>query len=141
MNKKIIKNTFLIFCLGGIVYLFSLPLPLARAQYDIKEMTPDVKAALDNRRSRFHELEALEAQGVVGENNRGYAQALTGDLAAQSLVDAENQDRRVIYKTIARQNNLGSEMGTIESVFAQVQRDKAKHGDKIQTEDGEWITK
>ena len=113
----------------------------AEGKYDIKEMTPEVKAALESRRNRFEQLKSLKAQGFVGENNRGYLEVLGNDSSARSLVDSENNDRRVIYKAIEVQNNLSSALATIEKVFAQVQRDKASPGDKIQDEDGAWVTK
>jgi len=110
------------------------------ASYDIKEMTPEVKSALDGRRSRFEELKSLKAQGAVGENNKGYVEALSGN--AQSVVDAENRDRRFIYTTIVSQNGLPADaLGTVEDVFAKVQRDKASSGDKIQDASGSWTTK
>ena len=118
--------------------------PLVRAQqtYDIKEMTPQVKAALDSRKDRFNELKSLKASGAVGENNRGYVEALSGDASVEALVAAENKDRKMIYQTIVEQNGLPpSALATVEAVFAQVQRDKAAAGDKIQDENGRWITK
>jgi len=111
------------------------------AQYDIKQMTPEVRQALENRRARFNELHALKAQGIVGENNRGYIEFLESGAAASSLVIAENSDRKVIYQTIAEQNDLQGQLDTIEKVFAQVQRDKAESGDRIQGDDGQWIQK
>lgn len=115
---------------------------LAEARYDIREMTPQVKSALDSRRDRFDELRALKAQGVVGENNRGYVEVLSENPKAQGLVDAENKDRRLIYQAIVEQNNLAaSDLATVENVFAQVQRDKANAGDKVQDPDGKWTTK
>lgn len=111
------------------------------AQYEIKEMTPEVKTALENRRNRFDELQALETRGVLGENNRGYVEVLQDNPEARALVEAENKDRRLIYQTIEKQNNLTNALETIEKVFAQVQREKASPGEKIQLEDGRWVTK
>jgi uncharacterized protein len=112
------------------------------ATYDIKEMTPEVKAALDGRRGRFEELKSLKAQGAIGENNKGYVEVLTGGGDAQSVADAENRDRRYIYTTIVSQNGLpANALSTVEEVFAQVQRDKAGSGDKIEDASGSWITK
>ncbi len=131
----------------GICLLFLTVMPMgnfnlfADGKYDIKEMTPAVKTALENRRDRFDDLKAFKVQGIIGENNRGYVEALTSDSAAQRLVDAENKDRKVIYQTIEEQNNLSGALETIEKVFAQVQREKSNPGDKIQTEDGQWVTK
>ena len=111
------------------------------AQYTIKEMTPQVTSALENRRSRYDQLEALKREGKVGENNRGFAEAFSSESSVKSLVDAENKDRRIIYQTIAEQNELSGALSTIEQVFAQTQRDNAEAGDKIQLQDGRWVVK
>lgn len=138
------KRVFLgitVCCAVVMVSLLTGRPAFAEDKYNIKEMTPEVRAALDGRRDRFDQLKALKGQGAIGENNQGYVQALTGDASAKGTADAENSDRRVIYKTIEQQNNLTNAMETIEKVFAQVQRDKANPGDKIQNEDGSWVAK
>ena len=119
---------------------FAVPV-FADGKYSIKQMTPEVQSALDNRRDRFDQLRVLKASGTVGENNRGFAEVLQAATGADAIVDAENSDRKTIYQTIAQQNGLDNAVATIESVFAQVQRDKAAAGDQIQTEDGRWMAK
>ena len=114
---------------------------LSDSKYNIKEMTPQVKMALEGRRDRFDQLKELKATGAVGENQSGYVEALIDDSAAKDLVKVENADRKAIYETIAEQNNLTNAIATIEKVFAQVQRDKAEAGEKIQLEDGTWVSK
>ncbi len=110
--------------------------------YDIKEMTPAVTSALEARKARFSELKALKAEGIVGETNRGYVEALGGDKATAKLVAMENKDRRAIYEAIVTQNDLGvSALVTVEGVFAKVQRDKANAGEKVQDASGNWINK
>ena len=110
--------------------------------YDIKEMTPEVKASLDARRARYEQLAVMKAQGKVGENNRGYLEALESGDGVRDVVDAENNDRKSIYKTIVGQNGLPADaLATVEKVFAQVQRDKAASGDSLQDESGNWIKK
>ena len=111
----------------------------AQATYDIKEMTPAVKSALDGRKSRFAELKTMKTQGLVGENNRGYVQALGGGKEVIALVAAENKDRKQVYEAIVTQNKLGAgALATVEAVFARVQRDKADPGDKVQDASGRW---
>jgi len=116
----------------------SIQTVFAAEKYTIKEMTPQVMSALENRRSRYDELAKLKQEGRVGENNRGYVEAFSSDGNSKSLVEAENRDRKTIYQTIADQNNLQGAIGTIEKVFAQTQRDNAESGEKIQFEDGQW---
>ncbi len=123
-----------------LAFLFVVPV-FAEGKYDIKQMTPEVQDALNDRRDRFDQLRALKSSGIVGENNRGYVEALKQEGSAGDIVTAENRDRKVIYQTIAEQNGLENAISTIESVFAQVQRDKAEPGEQIQTEDGRWVAK
>lgn len=113
----------------------------AQGKYSIKEMTPEVQQALDARKERFSQLRALKSSGGVGENNQGYVTALQESVAVASMAENENRDRQVLYKIIAEQNGLQGNLSTIEAAFAQVQREKAESGDKIQNEDGSWITK
>ena len=135
------KMIYIIFVFFSAVILFYSPAMSFAGQYDLKEMTPEVQAALDNRRDRFEELRQFKSQGTIGENNRGYVEVLVNDQGAEGLADAENHDRRVVYTTVEKQNNLKDALEIIEKVFAQVQREKAQAGDKIQTEDGQWVTK
>ncbi len=123
-----------------LVFLFVVPV-FAEGKYDIKQMTPEVQNALNGRRDRFDQLRALKSSGAVGENNHGYAEVLKQEGPAGDIVAAENRDRKVIYQTIAEQNGLENAISTIESVFAQVQRDKAGPGEQVQMEDGRWVSK
>lgn len=113
----------------------------AQSKYSIKEMTPEVKAALEARRDRYETLGEFKHKGMVGENNKGYVEALTQTEEVVVLVNAENGDRKVIYMTIAEQNGLVKALSTIEKVFAETQRENAEPGEKIQTEKGSWTTK
>ncbi|HBG60399.1 MAG: hypothetical protein A2Y03_00360 [Omnitrophica WOR_2 bacterium GWF2_38_59] len=114
---------------------------LAQSKYSIKEMTPEVQSALEGRRDRYDALSSLKSEGKIGENNKGYVEALSATEEVKSIVTAENIDRKVIYRTIAVQNGLTEAMGTIEKVFAQTQRENAEAGEKIQLEDGSWVSK
>ena len=109
----------------------------AQGKYSIKEMTPQVTEALENRRDRYEELVSLKQEGLIGENNRGYLHVFEGRPDAEAIANAENRDRKIIYQTIAEQNNLTDAIGTIE----EVQRDKSQPGDRIQNKDGSWTKK
>jgi len=113
----------------------------ADVDYDLKEMTPQVQLALENRRDRYETLTELKSKGILGENNRGYIEVLIEGEGGEPIAQAENTDRKLIYQTIADQNGLTDAIETIEKVFAQVRRDKAQPGNMIQTEDGNWIAK
>ena len=128
--------------LCSVVMILSLVTVVFAQGYDIKTMTPGVKAALEGRKARFSELKALKAKGFVGENNRGYVEGLVGSADVKGLVSAENADRKAVYETIVEQNELGaSALAAVEGVFAGVQRDKAVAGEKFQGPSGNWMTK
>lgn len=131
MNKKIIS-----FLLSS-VFLASAAFAAA---YDIKQMTPAVEQALENRKARYADLQALKNQGAVGENNQGLAEARSA--AGQAAAAAENQDRMVIYQAIVEQNGLGPEgLPQVKQIFAEVQREKASAGQAIQLPSGQWTEK
>ena len=73
MRKFRIVLSFL-FLITGMVLMPRLSLA---AEYDLKELTSDVKTALENRRVRFEQLRAYKEKGVIGENNHGYVEFLT----------------------------------------------------------------
>ena len=127
--------------LAGLLGLMIFSSVGQAAKYKIKEMTPEVSRALDGRRERYEQLAAFKKQGIIGENNKGYVEVISSNGEARTLAEAENQDRKMIYETIARQNNLGGALATIEKVFAEEQRERASSGDMIQTEDGRWVKK
>lgn len=132
---------WLLMAFAAAVFL-SCGQPASAQEYSIKKMTPEINQALENRRDRYNRLAEFKKQGAVGENNRGYVEVLADGGEAGAVVEAENKDRRVIYRTIAEQNDLDENaLVIVEKVFAQVQQEKAAPGDKIQTEDGRWIAK
>ena len=124
--------------MGGLMLVMTTGAVFAQT-YDIKEMTPAVKAALAARKDRFGELKEQKTGGLVGETNHGYVAALGGGAEVKALVVAENRDRKAIYEAIVEQNDLGSgALETVEKVFAAVQRGKADRGEKVQDESGNW---
>ncbi len=110
-------------------------------EYDIKTMTKEVQSALESRRDRYNILKDYKTKGIIGENNKGYVQVLKDQAGVGDVVKNENADRKIIYQTIAEQNNLQGQLSVIEEVFAQVQSDKAQLGEMIQNSDGFWVKK
>lgn len=135
MNKKIIP-----FLLSAI--LLSSQVPAFAASYDIKQMTPAIEKALENRKARYADLQELKNQGAIGENNQGLTEVRKSSAKAQQITAAENQDRMVIYQAIVDQNNLGAQgLAPVQKVFAEVQREKASSGQAIQLASGAWTEK
>ena len=118
------------------------PAAAGAEEYSIKIMTPAIQQAVQNRQSRYDELQGLKSQGFIGENNRGYVTVLQNQGGAQAVADAENADRQTIYGAIVEQNALGAAgMAKVQTVFAEVQRERAQPGDHIQMPAGDWVKK
>ncbi len=122
---------------------FLLPALTARAaSYDLKEKTPEVSRALENRSARFSQIQSLKSSGSIGENNRGYVEVLNGSVSSRIVTEAENADRKVIYQAIVDQNQIGpSGLVQVEAAFSEVQREKARPGDYVQPPSGDWQQK
>ena len=117
--------------------------PAFAATYDIREMTPAVRQAIENRQARYEQLQLLKMQGLAGEDNKGLTKVLK-ELPpdGHQLLESENRDREVIYQAIVEQNQLGPDgIGLVQSTFAEVQRGKARPGEYIQLGTGEWTQK
>jgi len=96
----------------------------------------DIKARM---RDRLPAIVALKAAGVVGENNQGYLTILKPPTDKKALVDAENQDRKIIYQAIARKENTTPEL--VGRRRALQIAEKADSGAWIQKADGKWVQK
>lgn len=89
--------------------------------------------------SRLPVINELKAQGLVGENNRGFLEYRTGDQPKSEVVQAENKDRQAVYQTIAqRQNTTADFVGQTRA--AQIAGQEPA-GVWIQKDDGAWIKK
>ncbi len=117
-------------------------LPALAASYDLKEITPAVQQAIDQRKARYGELQQLKQAGSIGENNAGLVEALTEASAPTQLAIDENRDRLVIYQAIVEQHSLGPDgLAQVQTAFAAVKRDRAKPGEMIQLPSGDWVKK
>jgi len=84
--------------------MLDILVPEAYAQ---EGLSPEVEQAAYSRRDRKPQLAALEESGVAIENNLGLVEIKGGaDSSARALVDAENNDRMIIYRAIAAKNGI-----------------------------------
>jgi len=117
--RATIKKYIFSFLLMCCVALGAWSVSAYAANYDIREMTPEIQQALSGRQSRYAELQSAKKSGAIQENNQGL---VSGNSA---LVNAENRDRMVIYRAIAEQNNLGSAgLPQIQRAFAETIRER-----------------
>jgi uncharacterized protein YdbL (DUF1318 family) len=93
----------------------------------------------EEMRARQPKIIKLKADGLIGENNRGYVEYRTAKEPRKGLVQAENQNREVIYRAIAKQQNSNPEnVGRRRA--AQI-AERAPNGTWLQNLKGEWYKK
>ncbi len=96
----------------------------------------DIKSRM---KARLPVIKALKAKGVLGENNKGYLEFLKGNKENEEVIKAENADRQIVYKAIAKQQGAKAEV--VGKRRALQIAEKAKPGEWIQGESGSWSEK
>jgi uncharacterized protein YdbL (DUF1318 family) len=119
---------------------------LAEAQVpDLKTRTPQIMAVIESRRARYPAIATAMANGCLGETNQGLLQTRPGPGCPSdggALVEAENRDRQVLYRTIVEQNNMPpGDLARVQSGFARANRERAPAGAWVQDEGGRWVRK
>ncbi len=102
----------------------------------ISALADDIKARMKNR---LPVIKELKAQGVVGEDNKGYLQFVGGKQAKPDVVAAENKDRQTVYAAIAKQQGTTAELVGQRRALQIAKR--ANKGEWVQDSSGKWIQK
>lgn len=108
--------------------------------------------AAQSREFNRDDIDRFKKLGCAGENvegllvSRACSQTATDKKFAQFLTDVlreENSDRKVILARVVEtsENLKMADLPKLQRVFAQMNRDAAKSGEWIQTDDGKWIAK
>jgi uncharacterized protein len=112
---------------------------------EVRVRTPDLMRAIESRRARNGQIEQWKARGCIGETNRGLLEARPGQGCSGEvgrLVGAENGDRQHIYTTLMQQNNIApGDAPRVHAAFAKANRDRAKPGEWVQQDNGQWTRK
>ena len=90
-------------------------------------------------KERLPVITALKAEGVIGENNKGYLEVIGGKKAKKDVINAENSDRKQVYTAIAKQQ--GTSVDLVGKRRAKQIAKKAKPGQWIQDQSGKWYQK
>ena len=96
----------------------------------------DIKARM---KKRLPLIKELKAQGLVGEDNKGYLQFVSGKKAKEDVVSAENEDRKIVYTAIAKQQGTTAELVGNRRALQIAQ--KASPGEWLQDASGKWYQK
>ncbi len=93
----------------------------------------------DRMLARIPAINALKDKGTIGENNRGFLEFRTGDRSQQTLVNAENKDRKSVYAAIANKQKV--DVALVGQRRAKQISDMGCKGHWFQTPDGSWYRK
>ena len=102
----------------------------------ISALADDIKTRMKNR---LPVIKELKAQGIVGEDNRGYLQFVGGKQAKPDVVAAENKDRQTVYAAIAKQQGTTAELVGQRRALQIAKR--ANKGEWVQDKSGKWLKK
>lgn len=117
------------FSLFAIVLVLSVPV--------FAENAADLRHRMEQR---LPQIDALKAQGVVGETNRGFIdERKSGVPNAAKIVADENHDREAVYAYIAKQT--GSDAETVGRARAKQIAAASRPGVWVQDGSGNWSKK
>ncbi len=109
-----------------------------------------VRMALQRQQLNQDEIDELKKAQVIGENNKGYLQALDNEKYLQdanfrkmvdALVEDENHNRHIIYQRVLALNHKKSDSDETLTIFAKMQHEKTPPGTMIQLLNGSWVEK
>jgi uncharacterized protein YdbL (DUF1318 family) len=97
----------------------------------------DIKARMQER---LPTIVQMKADGIIGEDNRGYLQFVPGAAKKmQDVVADENKDRQMVYSAIAKQQGTTAEL-VGERRAIQI-AEKAGSSEWLQDGSGKWYKK
>lgn len=116
---------------------------------DINVSTAAIRALKESMKTRAEQLKPFLRQGQVGVGKDGMlvfrnldGVPLRDQATVRRLVEAENADRKSLYREIAQANKFGDErIPDIQRIFADTWIEKAEGGWWIQKSDGAWVKK
>ena len=96
----------------------------------------DIKARI---KARLPVIQALKAEGIIGENAAGYLEFRGSKKKNEDVVKAENSDRKKVYTEIGKQTGTTAEV--VGKRRALRIAELAKPGDWLQNANGQWYRK
>jgi hypothetical protein len=97
------------------------------------------KAIKQRMIDRLPIIKSLKDKGIVGENNKGYLEFVGQKKEKADVVNAENNDRKLVYGAIAKQQ--GTTVDLVGKHRAIQIANKAQPGEWLQDAQGKWHKK
>ena len=120
----------------------------------IKIPPAKLKAIKAMQRMEFNrdDIQKFKEMGIAGEKNDGFLSFFETEKTqkdiqfktfSQTIIDEENEDRGTILNRVIATNIRFSpkDLPKVKKVYANLNRDNALTGEKIQLEDGTWTVK
>ena len=112
----------------------------------------DAMKAMQAREFNRDDIDDFKKNGCIGENKEGLLEIFLCDKAKgdpkydrliKDVVKEENESRMVVMKRVIIMNESlkESDLPRIQKVFASMNYDAAKDGERIQKNDGSWVRK
>ena len=89
--------------------------------------------------ARIPEINSLKDQGLIGENNGGLLEYLSGKRPSQAVIQEENNDRQTVYASIARKEGASPQL--VGQRRAKMIAENGRPGHWFQAENGSWYQK
>ena len=118
------------------IVVFACALMAGSLFLSVPAAAQDIKARM---KDRLPIIDELKAKGIVGENHLGFLEFVGDRREKPEVVEAENQDRAVVYAAIAQQQGVSVEL--VGKRRAAQLRGLAQPGEWLQKESGEWYQK
>jgi uncharacterized protein YdbL (DUF1318 family) len=97
------------------------------------------KAIKQRMIDRLPVIKALKDKGLIGENNTGYLEFVGKKREKANVIEAENKDRELVYRAIAKQQ--GTTVEVVGKHRAVQISQKAQPGEWLQDAAGKWYQK
>lgn len=115
--------------------------------YAQEGLGPEIEQAALRRRDRHPQIASQQEKGIIGESRLGLLEIKDPrkvEPSIEQLLKAENQDRLIIYRAIAKRNN--APLQEVQAIYAQRLQENAPCGTPIEVFDTDsgnyaWKTK
>ena len=117
----------------ALVILFCLCLPTLQAD--------NAETIKQNMIKRLPRIQELKKDGMIGENQQGYLEAVQSSIPAadKAVIEDENADRKTVYEAIAKQK--GTTIELVGKLRAKKIFEAGQNRRILETEDGSWSKK
>ena len=148
-GSKVSRSSFAGEVLSGGKSLAGIFAPQpAYAQPRIDVSSPEIRAIKDSLKRRAGQLTQYLDSGKVGITNDGMLVVRSTDglnlkqkAEVNRLVQADNDDRRRLYKAVAAASGFPDKVSEVQTIFAKSWKDQAAAGWQYESGSGNWVTK